>query len=121
MGWALMAKNRGGATEALMRVALGIDLAIVFFGVLVIRGLGYYPDVWVWSMGGAAFVVVLAILGLITTQVGKIVGHVFHVLLLGLFAIDVAVGLSGLVPIGFWLFAALHGPQLDRGPNTEPA
>jgi len=33
----------------------------------------------------------------------------------GLFAIDVAVGLSGLVPIGFWLFAAIRGPQLDAG------
>ena len=115
MGGALMARDRGGATEALMRVALGIDLAIIFFGVLVVRGLGFYPEVWVWSAGAAAFVLVLVILGTISTSVGKIAGHVFHALLLGLFAIDVAVGLSGLVPIGFWLFGAIRGPQLDRG------
>lgn len=113
MGGSLMARDRGGATEALMRVALGIDLAIIFFGVLVVRGLGIFPDVWVWGVGGAAFVLVLGILGVISTRVGKWLGHLFHVLVLGLFAIDVAVGLSGLVPIGFWLFAAIRGPQLD--------
>jgi len=41
-------------------------------------------------------------------------GHLFHVSLLAGFAIDIAVGLSVLVPIGFWLFAVIRGPQLDK-------
>lgn len=115
-----MSRRESSATVSLMRIALGIDFAIVFFGVLVIRGLGVFPEPAVWIGGGLAVVALIVILGLVATPVGPWLGHVFHVALLATFAIDIAIGLSVLVPIGFWLFAVIRGPQLDR-PDTAPA
>ena len=109
-----MSEPRSSATVSLMRIALGIDLAVLFFGVLTIRGLGVIPELWVWVGGAVALVWLLLALGTIRTAIGVWMGHLFHVSLLAGFAIDIAVGLSVLVPIGFWLFAVIRGPQLDK-------
>ena len=107
-------RQPSSATISLMRIALGIDLAVLFFGVLTIRGLGVFPDTAVWIGGSVALVWLVVALGLIRTPVGPWLGHLFHLALLAGFVIDIAVGLSALVPIGFWLFATIRGPQLDR-------
>lgn len=109
-----MSKPQPSATASLMRIALGIDLAIIFFGALALRGIDAFPAVWLWS--GVAFtaLVVLVLVRLVATPVAVWVGHFFHAALLGLFVVDSAVGLSVLVPIGFWLYASIRGPQLDR-------
>ncbi len=109
-----MSKPSSSATLSLMRVALGIDLAVLFFGALTIRGLGTFPEASVWIGAGVALVWLVVTLGLIRTPVGPYLGHLFHAALLAGFAVDIAVGLSVLVPIGFWLFAVIRGPQLDR-------
>lgn len=114
-----MSRRESSATVSLMRIALGIDFAIVFFGVLVIRGLGVFPEPVVWMVGGLVVVALVVTLGLIATPVGPWLGHVFHATLLATFAIDIAIGLSVLVPIGFWLFAVIRGPQLDQ-PDNPP-
>ena len=109
-----MSRSPSSATASLMRIALGIDLAVLFFGVLTIRGLGVIPEMWVWVGGAVAVLWLVLALGTIRTPVGVWLGHVFHAALLAGFAIDIAVGLSVLVPIGFWLFAVIRGPQLDK-------
>lgn len=118
MGWAscegaIVSGGGSSATVSLMRIALGIDVAVLFFGLLAIRGLAVVDEWLVWAGGGLALVWLLAALGTLTIAVGKWLGHLFHIALLGGFAIDVAIGLSFLVPIGFWLFAMIRGPQLD--------
>lgn len=118
MGWAsgegaIVSGGGSSATVSLMRIALGIDVAVLFFGLLAIRGLAVVDEWLVWAGGGLALVWLLAALGTLTTAVGQWLGHLFHIALLGGFAIDVAIGLSFLVPIGFWLFAMIRGPQLD--------
>lgn len=108
-----MSRGAPSATVSLMRIALGIDIAVLFFGLLAIRGLAVFDEWVVWTGGAIALLWLVVALGTITTAVGRWLGHLFHFALLGAFAIDVAIGLSVLVPIGFWLFAMIRGPQLD--------
>lgn len=115
-----MAKREPTAIEALARIALGIDLVLVFFGTLVVRGLGRFPEPVVWVVGGVALIAVVALLRLIRFPAGLWLGHLFHVALLLGFAIDVAIGVSVLIPVGFWVFAIVRGGQLDRmGPASS--
>jgi hypothetical protein len=117
-----MAKREPTATESLLRIALGIDLVLVFFGTLVIRGLGIVDEVLVWVGGGTALVIVVALFGVIRFPAGVWLGHVFHALLLAGFLVDLAVGLSVIVPVGFWVFGVIKGAQLDgRGGRSAEA
>jgi len=115
-----MAKRVPGATESLLKVALGIDIVLVFFGTLVIRGLGRFDEGVVWGVGGVLFVLIVLLFGLIRYRFGRWVGHVIHLGMLAGFAIDLAVGLSVVVAVGFWAFGAIRGAQLDRlGPPAD--
>lgn len=116
-----MAKRTPTATESLLKVALGIDLVLIFFGTLVIRGLGRFDEVVVWGVGGTLLVIVIVLFGLIRFRAGQWLGHLVHAGMLAGFAIDLAVGLSVAVAVGFWLFGAIRGAQLDRlGPPPPP-
>ena len=114
-----MRRKQPSATASLMRIALGIDLAIIFFGALALRGIDAFPAVWLWSGVVGAVLAVLVLIRLVATPVAVWFGHLFHAALLGLFLVDTAVGLSVLVPIGFWLYATIRGPQLDRLSGTN--
>lgn len=119
-----MAKRVPTATESLLKVALGIDIVLIFFGTLVIRGLGRFDEVAVWSIGGALFVLIIVLVRLIRYRFGQWIGHVLHLGMLAGFAIDLAVGLSVAVAAGFWAFGAIRGAQLDRlgpPPGNQPA
>lgn len=114
-----MAKREATATESLLKIALGIDLVLVFFGTLVIRGLGRFDEAIVWSVGGVLLVIIIVLFRLIRYRFGQWLGHVVHLGMLAGFAIDLAVGLSVAVVAGFWAFGAIRGAQLDRlGPPT---
>lgn len=109
-----MMARRPSATEELMRIALGIGIFVVFFGTLVVRGLGSFPEPVVWVGGGLTLLVLVVLIRLIRYRVGHIIGHIVHVLFLATFAIDEVVGAAMLVPIGFWVFALWRGGRLDR-------
>jgi len=115
-----MAKHRPTATESLLKIALGIDLILIFFGTLVIRGLGRFDEAVVWAVGAGLFVVMVVLVRLVRYRFGQWIGHGVHAGLLAGFAIDVTVGLSVAVPVGFWVFGVVRGRQLDAlGPPPE--
>lgn len=109
-----MSKSPGSATASLVKIAVGIDLAVLFFGALALRGVQAVDGVWLWSGVGVAVVVLLVIMRTAASTFSLWLGHLFHASLLGLFALDPVAGVSALVPIGYWLFAVIRGPQLDR-------
>lgn len=111
-----MAKREDkSATESLLQIALGMEMAIVFFGALVLNGLRVYPG-WVIAAGTLVVLAVLAVLyRAVGTLAGQIVGHVVQAALLVAFVWDVVMGLAVLVGVGFWVFGAIRGAQLDRG------
>lgn len=118
-----MTKRQPSATEELLRIALGIGIFVVFFGTLVVRGLGTIPEPVVWVGGGVTLLILVVLVRLIRYRFGQILGHVVHALFLGSFAIDEVVGAAMLVPIGFWIFAVWRGGRLDRAapPRDTPA
>lgn len=108
-------KRDKSATESLLQIALGLEIALVFFGALVLNGLRLYPGVFV-AIGAVVTTVVLVVLyRLVRYPAGRIAGHVLQLALLGSFFWDVVMGLSAVVMVGFWVFGAIRGPQLDRG------
>jgi hypothetical protein len=116
-----MARREHSATASLVRVAVGIDLAVLFFGALALRGLGAIEGIWLWSGVGASVMVLLVIMRTAPSAFSLWLGHLFHVALLGLFVIDPVAGVSMLVPLGYWLFATIRGPQLDRMARGDQA
>jgi hypothetical protein len=120
-----MAKRSPTATESLLKIALGIDLVLIFFGTLVIRGLGRFDEPVVWAVGAGLFLVIVALFGVIRYRGGQWAGHIVHAAMLSGFAIDIVVGLSVAVPVAFWAFGAIRGHQLDQlGPppgGQQPA
>jgi hypothetical protein len=109
-----MAKREKSATESLLHIALGLEMAVVFFGALAVNGLRLYGTPVV--LGGALVTVMaLALLyRVVRYRWGQILGHGIQLILLASFVWDVAIGLSFAVVVAFWVYGAIRGPQLDR-------
>lgn len=110
-----MARREKSATESLLQIALGIEMAIVFFGGLALNGLGLYEGPVVAAGAVGALVVLVVLYRAVAYPAGRVVGHVVQLALLGSFWWDEVMGFSALVGIGFWIFGAIRGPMLDRG------
>jgi hypothetical protein len=52
---------------------------------------------------------------LLRYRAGVWLGHLVQLALLTSFLWDVVMGMSAAVVVGFWIFGAIRGPQLDRG------
>lgn len=109
-----MAKREKTATESLLKIAVGLEILVVFFGALVLNGLRLYsgPVVLVLALG--TILVLVMLYGTVRYRLGQLVGHLVQLALLASFAWDVAIGLSFAVVVGFWVFGAIRGPMLDR-------
>ena len=108
------------ATESLLQIAVGLEIALVFFGAMAINGLRFLPGWQVAVLTAVALVVLLVVYRVVRFAWGRILGHVVQVALLGLFFWDVVMGISALVMVSFWIFGAIRGPMLDRGVPPEP-
>ena len=108
-------KREKTATESLLQIAIGLEMALVFFGALALNGLRLLPG-WQVAVASVVALMVLAVLyRVVQFGWGRILGHVTQVALLGLFFWDVVMGISALVMVAFWVFGAIRGPMLDRG------
>jgi preprotein translocase subunit Sec61beta len=102
------------ATESLLQIAVGLEIALVFFGALALNGLRLYPGVVVVVGSLVATAVLLVLYRVVAYPAGRVFGHVVQLALLGTFFWDVVMGISAVVMVGFWIFGAIRGPQLDR-------
>jgi hypothetical protein len=107
-------KREKTATESLLQVALGLEIALVFFGALALNGLGIYSGAVVALGATVAILVLLVLYRLVRFPSGQIAGHIVQLALLGSFYWDVVMGISAVVMVAFWVFGAIRGPQLDR-------
>ena len=109
------AKREKAATESLLQIALVLEIAVVFFGALALNGLGYFTPTVIVLGSGAALVILVLVYRLLRYRAGVWLGHLVQLALLTSFLWDVVMGMSAAVVIGFWIFGAIRGPQLDRG------
>jgi hypothetical protein len=93
---------------------VGLEIALVFFGALALNGLRLYPGVIVLAGSLVATAVLLVLYRVVAYPAGRVFGHVVQLALLGTFFWDVVMGISAVVMVGFWIFGAIRGPQLDR-------
>jgi hypothetical protein len=93
---------------------VGLEIALVFFGALALNGLRLYPGVIVLVGSLVATAVLLVLYRFVAYPAGRVFGHVVQLALLGTFFWDVVMGISAVVMVGFWIFGAIRGPQLDR-------
>jgi len=107
-------KRERTATESLLQIALGIEMAIVFFGALALNGLGLYSGLAVVVGATVALLLLVIVYRLVRYPAGQVVGHGLQIALLGAFFWDVVMGLAAAVGVGFWIFGAIRGPMLDR-------
>lgn len=114
-------KRQKTATESLLQIAVGIEIAIVFFGALALNGLGIYSGTVVALGTTVALVILVVLYRAVRYRAGQWVGHIVQLAMLGSFAWDVVMGLGALVGVGFWVFGAIRGPLLDRGAANEPS
>jgi hypothetical protein len=116
----MMASKRAkSATESLLQIAVGIEIAIVFFGALALNGLSLYPGLLVFGGASAVLLALVVLYRVVRYPAAQIVGHVLQVALLAAFFWDFVMGLAVLVGVGFWIFGAIRGPMLDRGVAPE--
>lgn len=108
------ARRDKSATESLLQIAVGLEIALVFFGALALNGLRLYPGVVVLVGSLVATAALLVLYRAVAYPAGRIVGHIAQLALLGTFFWDVVMGISAVVMVGFWVFGAIRGPQLDR-------
>lgn len=108
------ARRDKSATESLLQIAVGLEIALVFFGALALNGLRLYPGVVVLVGSLVATAALLVLYRAVAYPAGRIVGHIVQLALLGTFYWDVVMGISAVVMVGFWVFGAIRGPQLDR-------
>jgi Na+-translocating ferredoxin:NAD+ oxidoreductase RnfD subunit len=114
-----MAKRERTATESLLQIALGLEIAVVFFGALALNGMRFYDGVTVLVGALSTILVLIVLVRVVRYRAGQIVGHLVQVALLATFLWDVVIGLSFAVVVAFWVFGAIRGPMLDR--NTPPS
>jgi len=112
------AKREKSATESLLQIALMLEISVVFFGALALNGLDYFTPTVIVLGAGAALVLLMLVYRLLRYRAGVWLGHLVQLALLASFFWDVVMGLSALVVVGFWIFGAIRGPQLDRGKET---
>jgi len=114
------AKREKSATESLLQIALMLEISVVFFGALALNGLDYFTPTVIVLGAGAALVLLMLVYRLLRYRAGVWLGHLVQLALLASFFWDVVMGLSALVVVGFWIFGAIRGPQLDRGKEHPP-
>jgi hypothetical protein len=113
-------KRTKSATESLLQVAVMLEIAVVFFGALALDGLKLYPAGYVWAGAAGAVPVLMVLNRVLRYRAGVWFGHCVQLALLASFFWDVVMGLSAAVVVGFWIFGAIRGPQLDR-PHETPS
>jgi hypothetical protein len=112
-------KREKSATESLLQIAIGLEIALVFFGALALNGLRLLPGWQVAVVSVIAVGVLLVLYQTVRYLWGRIMGHAAQVALLGLFLWDTVMGISALVMVAFWIFGAIRGPMLARSGSAE--
>lgn len=114
---AARAPRRRSATESLLSIVLLLEAIVVFFAVLVAFALRVLPAGVAFG-GGAAFIVVIVVIGrLVKSNLGQWLGWVVQALLV---ASGVLISLMFVVGSGFallYLYCFLTGRRLDRRNN----
>jgi hypothetical protein len=105
-------------TASLAAIILATEFLVVVLAALVVFGLGSVPPAVALGSGGALLVLIgVAALLLASprgTRIGLVLGWIVQVALVASIALEVAVGLVGIVFAGLWTYSIIVGRRIDR-------
>lgn len=106
------------ATESLLSVTLVLEVFVVFFATIVIRGLGVLPDA-VAIGGGVLLMLVLALAsGVVRFTWGVALGFALQAVLIALGVLDPLMYLVGLGFAALYTYCYVKGEQLERAKRS---
>lgn len=110
------ARRPRGAQASLAAIVLGLEFVVVPLAALVVFGLHHdISPVVAFGGGGALLALILVALTLTSrSRAGIALGWVVQVLLIAAAFVDLAIGIVGVVFLGFWLYCMIVGARLDR-------
>jgi hypothetical protein len=105
-------------TASLGAIILATEFLVVVLAALVLFGLGSLPPA-VALGGGGALLVLIGVAALLLAsprgaRIGLVLGWIVQVVLVATIAVDVAVGIVGLVFAGLWVYSIIVGRRIDR-------
>jgi hypothetical protein len=101
-------------TASLAAIVLATEFLVVVLAALVLFGLGTLPPGLALGGGGAVLVLIGVAALLASRPVGIAIGWVVQVVLVACVAVDIAVGLVGLVFAALWTYSIIVGRRIDR-------
>lgn len=110
-----MTKRQRGARESLASIALGLEAVVLFFATVTIRGLRPESESALILAGGAALIVVFAVVaGLQRHGWALWVGGALQVVLIALGVVNPFMYVVGVGFAALWAWCVWRGHTLDR-------
>jgi len=101
-------------TASLAAIVLATEFLVVVLAALVLFGLGTLPPGLALGGGGAVLVLIGVAAALAGSRTGIALGWLVQIVLIASIALDVAVGIVGLVFAGLWAYSIVVGRRIDR-------
>jgi hypothetical protein len=98
----------------LASIVLAVEFIVVLLAALVVWGLQDLPPAVALGGGGALLVLIVIAAALARSPVGIALGWLVQLVLLAVGAVQVAVGIVGLLFGAFWLYCMIVGGRIDR-------
>ncbi len=108
------ARTPRSATTSIAQILLSFEFLVVVLCALALFGLRSLPPAVALGGGGAVLLLIVIAAGLARTRVGIALGWVVQVVLLATFAVNVGVGVAGLIFAAIWTYGMITGRRVDR-------
>ena len=101
-------------TASLASIVLAIEFVVVVLAALVVFGLRALPAPLALGVGGALLLLIAIAAGLARTKAGLALGWIVQVVLVAAIAVQVAVGIVGILFAALWIYCIVTGGRIDR-------
>jgi hypothetical protein len=98
----------------LASIVLAIEFVVVLLAALVVWGLHDLPAPAALGGGAALLALIVIAAGLARSTVGIALGWLVQVVLLATGAVQIAVGIVGVLFGAFWVYCMIVGGRIDR-------
>jgi hypothetical protein len=101
-------------TAQLAALLLATELVVVLLAALALLGLRDLPPAVALGGGGALVVLIAVAAALASNRIGIALGWLVQIVLVATFAVNIAVGVVGLVFAAIWAYSMIVARRIDR-------
>jgi hypothetical protein len=106
-------------TASLASIVLATEFLVVVLAALVVFGLKSLPAGLALGGGGALLIVIAIAAATARSRIGIVLGWLVQAVLVAAFAVQVAVGVVGVVFAALWVYCMIVGGRIDRRAPIE--